>query len=527
MPEATPAKEPQTTSGEPPWAPPSLHLKQAEVTLSQARNRLVMAGRRGGKTLLEEWEAFDYGQLQGHPVGWFAPTYKILLDAWEDIQRRFGPFIRDKRESEHRLWWRSGAVLEFWSLDSGVVARSRKYKLAVIDEAGLVPQLEQRWRADIEPTLMDLDGRGLFGSTPNLVSPDFVTFFNRGTPPSREWASFRWSTLDNPYLPANVGERIKELERQGVPSWIIAQEYHAIPAESDRSFFRKSDLELHRRDHVRPPSRRGKLDVRPEVYGQRFDIIKRGDRPRLAWVDDPSGATKLWCDPEPPPEVYCIGCDLGYGVGSSNTVFSIGRRSDRRKIAEYAWPGVAPEEAAVLCAALGWWFRSPSGPAWVCFEANGPGEMFAKTMHDLEYPALWFERASPTDAGWAATTKKYGWRSSAESKKFLLDNFRAAMVNGRFVEPCAEALDECPSYQYDDQMRVTSLFERTKSRDDPARVKHGDRVIASALLNLCFDWTPAMPAPKQPAYPRGSYGELMGLEDLIPSGTSDKPRWVG
>lgn len=521
MPAETLASPDQTTS-EPLWHPPKLHKFQWMAFQSKARNRTVMAGRRGGKTLLEECEAFDAGQLRGLPVGWFSPTYKILLDAWEDIQRRFGPFIRDKSESEHRLWWRSGAVLEFWSLDSGVIGRSRKYGLAVVDEAGLVPNLDQRWRADIEPTLLDLDGRGLFGSTPNLVGPEFTKLYARGVPANENWASFRWSSLDNPYLPANVAERIAQLRKDGVPEWIIRQEYFAEPAESDRAFFRAADIEAHKTAHGRAPVMRGSVVVPEDRVADRFAIVKAGKltegdgdtkRDLIAFRQDAGGPLRLWAKPDP-SEIHCIGADLGYGVGSSNTVFSIGNRHTRRKVAEYAWPGVTPDEAAMLCAMLGYWFAGPTGPAWICFERNGPGEVFAKRMHELEYGALWHERKGSSAIDNLALTMKYGWWNS--DKEPLLGAYRASMLDGKFINPSIPALDECQSYQYDDQMCLKSSFDRTKSRDDPARVKHGDRCIADSLLNLCFDWT-YEPVPKAPpTFAPGSYGDIFKLAERLP-----------
>lgn len=465
---------------------------------------MVRAGRRGGKTLLEEVEAFDAGQLRGQPAGWFAPTYKILLDAWEDLQRRFAPFIADKRESEHRLWWRSGAPLEFWSLDSGVIARSRKYGLAVIDEAGLVPDLAQRWRADIEPTLLDLDGRAIFASTPNLVGPDFNVLYQRGRPHGDEWASFSWSSQDNPYLPANVAERIARLRTEGVPDWIIRQEYFAEPAESDRAFFRAADIAAHQAAHGREPIERATLDVPADRYGDRFALIARRERDALRWTPDPVGPWRLW-EPRDPSDNHCIGVDLAYGVGSSNTVFSVGRMTGRRKTAEYAWPGVTPDEAAMLAAAAGAWWSGPNGPATICFERTGPGEVFAKRMQELRYPSLWYERKDASRIDHAALTRRYGWDSTAKSKEAMLGAYRAALSDGKFVNPSIAALAEALTYQYDGQMRLTSPFERS-GRDDPARVKHGDRAIADGLLNLAFDWTPEPPVAVETEWAPNTYG---------------------
>ena len=172
--------------------------------------------------------------------------------------------------------------------------------------------------------------------------------------------------------------------------------------------------------------------------------------------------------------------------------------------------------AARLAAALGIFYAGPLGPAAICFERNGPGEMFAKAMTDLQYPSLWYERKPPSAVHNNGLTMRVGWNNTQDSKEYVLGNYRGAMVDGRFINPSAASLSECGSYQYDDQMRITAPFDRTKARDDPARVKHGDRVIADALLNLCFDWTWEPPVKPGPAFEAGTYGQIFGMDKRFP-----------
>lgn len=474
-----------------------------------------MAGRRSGKTVTEVAEAGVTCIEDRGYCGWGAPNFPILRDAWRDLKAEFAPFIKQVRESEWTIEFLSGGRLECWSMDSGIVARGRKYHKFIIDEAGLVQNLALRFDAEIEPTLADYDGVLVAGSTPNLVGPDLLTWFNLGQRPDTGWASWRWSSLDNPAVASNIAKLIERSRARGVPDWLIRQEYYAEPAESDRAFFRTADLDLHRAKYGTEPYERGTLDVDTAHYVERFASIRDGKHGHLVFKRDPSGALRLWGRPDNTVQ-NCIGVDLGYGVGSSNTVFSVGERPGRRKVAEYAWPGVTPDEAAVLCAALGWWYRGPNGPATICFERNGPGELFAKRMHDLNYPNLWFERKAPSDFAYTGTTDKYGWNNNPASKEYVLGNYRAAMIGGTFTNPSLAALDECRTYIYDDQMRITSVFERTKSKDDPARVKHGDRVIADALLCLCFDWTEGPHSKPVPAFHPGTYGHLFDLEKKMP-----------
>jgi hypothetical protein len=59
------------------------HPGQERVAQHPARFRVVMCGRRWGKSACGIREACDVA-LKGQPVGWFSPSYKLALEAWRD-----------------------------------------------------------------------------------------------------------------------------------------------------------------------------------------------------------------------------------------------------------------------------------------------------------------------------------------------------------------------------------------------------------------------------------------------------------
>ena len=117
--------------------------------------------------------------LSGHPVGWFAPEYRYLSDAWRDLVRLLEPYTTRSNAAEHRLELATGGTIEMWSLDSGNAGRSRKYARAVIDEAAMTPSLLDAWNNAIRPTLSDLRGDAWFMSTPRGRN-DFWQLYQRG-----------------------------------------------------------------------------------------------------------------------------------------------------------------------------------------------------------------------------------------------------------------------------------------------------------------------------------------------------------
>lgn len=191
-----------------------------------------MCGRRWGKSACGIREICDVA-LEGKPAGWFAPSYKLALEAWREIVDRLAPVTARVSEQDKRLELVTGGIIEVWTLDTPDPARGRKYSLVVIDEAGIVRDLLEVWQAAIRPTLVDLKGRALILGTPKGRRHGFVVLFNRGLGDDADWQSFRAPTLENPYIPA---EEV-ELARKELPPEIFAQEFEGIPTDDGANPF--------------------------------------------------------------------------------------------------------------------------------------------------------------------------------------------------------------------------------------------------------------------------------------------------
>lgn len=186
---------------------PSLYPAQQRVKQHSRRYNVLCWGRRAGKTTYGADRVVEVAVAQGQPYGWFAPNYKILDPVWEYFKTLFDPITVAKDEQRHFIKLVTGGSLECWSMDSGIVARSRKYKKVSIDEAAFTPNLLSRWEKEIEPTLVDYAGSADFYSTPDGHN-DFETLFNYA-PTKPDWASFRVPSWENPHLPQEERERVR------------------------------------------------------------------------------------------------------------------------------------------------------------------------------------------------------------------------------------------------------------------------------------------------------------------------------
>jgi len=176
-----------------------------------------------------------HAALQGKPVAWFAPNYRLLSDVWQELQTILQPILARPNQQERRLELHGGGVVEMWSLDSPDSGRGRAYAVVVIDESALVPNLEQAWQQTIRPMLTDYVGQAWFLSTPKGMNY-FKTLFNLGQDPERtDWASWQMPTSENPFIePGEIASARLDLTESA-----FNQEYLAMFVNWEGSVFRR------------------------------------------------------------------------------------------------------------------------------------------------------------------------------------------------------------------------------------------------------------------------------------------------
>lgn len=205
---------------------PKLHSSQAQVVAQSKRFNVLECGRRFGKTKLGINLAIETAAAV-NPVGWFAPSYKYVVEVWEEILAAVRPITEKVDTQQKRIKLLGGGVIECWSLDAPDAGRSRKYKRVIIDEAGIVRDLQQCWQQAIRPTLTDYIGDAWFLGTPKGRN-FFHQMFARGESGNDpDWKSWRLPTISNPF----ISKKEVEAARRDMPESAFAQEYLGIPAD--------------------------------------------------------------------------------------------------------------------------------------------------------------------------------------------------------------------------------------------------------------------------------------------------------
>jgi len=199
----------------------NLHPGQIQIKTEAKRFNVVCCGRRWGKSEFATDLLCD-SVLDGFPMGYFTPTYKLLDGTYRECLSILEPVIVRKKEHQF-IEIVGGGRIEFWSLENELAGRSRKYKKVIVDEAAFTKNLWKVWTESIRATLTDMRGDAWFLSTPKGKN-DFYKLFMRGKDPlETSWASWQMSTYTNPYInPEEVDEAKKDL-----PEAAFKQEYLA------------------------------------------------------------------------------------------------------------------------------------------------------------------------------------------------------------------------------------------------------------------------------------------------------------
>lgn len=212
--------------------PESLDWQQAVMDEAERFNA-VNVGRRAGKTTLGEILCADKSTLP-YPVGWFSPTYKMLIDVWRNALDAFAPIISRKNATERRIEFVTGGLIEFWSLENPDSVRGRRYKRVIVDEAAMVPSLMDVWNFVLRPTLADWLGDAWFLSTPKGRN-GFWQLWQMGQDDAMpDWMSWQMPSTVNPKVPASEFEAM----RLAMPERIYAQEILAQFLEDAGGVFR-------------------------------------------------------------------------------------------------------------------------------------------------------------------------------------------------------------------------------------------------------------------------------------------------
>jgi phage terminase large subunit-like protein len=208
------------------------HAGQLEVHNSDARFKVLSAGRRWGKTRLGVNECLDVA-AQGGRAWWVSPSYKTSEVGWRPLRQ----ITRKIPGAEIRLVDRvvnfpGGGFVAVRSADNPDSLRGEGLDFVVMDECAFMQK--EAWTEAIRPALSDRQGKVLFISTPKGRNW-LWEIYQRGVSGEEGWQSWTFPTANNPFI---AKEEIEAAKRD-LPEMIFRQEYLAEFIDDAGGVFRR------------------------------------------------------------------------------------------------------------------------------------------------------------------------------------------------------------------------------------------------------------------------------------------------
>lgn len=241
-----------------------LHPRQMDVYRSGSRFRVVVAGRRWGKTALARLLMITRAKKRKSKIWYVAPTYKMAkqimwVDLLEAIPRRW---IRKINETTLAITLVNGTRIELKGADKADSLRGVGVDFLVLDE--FQDMDEETWTKVLRPTLADRRGHAIFIGTPKAYNYLYELYKKGQDETNVErnlWQSWQFPTITSPFIP------ISEIEaaRADMDEKSFKQEFEAsFETMSGRVYY-----PFDRSEHV------GSFDFNPKLpiwVGMDFNI---------------------------------------------------------------------------------------------------------------------------------------------------------------------------------------------------------------------------------------------------------------
>ena len=268
-----------------------LHAKQMEVFRCTKRFRVVVAGRRWGKTALSRVLIIRAARTPRCRIWYVAPTYKMAKqifwsDLLEAIPKKWIPKIN---ETYLAITLVNKTKIELKGADKPDSLRGVGINFLVLDE--FQDMAPETWSRVLRPTLSDTRGSAIFIGTPKAYNYlyDLYKLGQRGNTYSdakgrvrgNVWASWQFPTITSPFIP----ESEIEAARHDMDEKSFKQEFEASFETMSGRVYYPFDRHLHT----------GNFPFKPELplwVGMDFNIdpmsavVMQQQRDGTLWIVD-------------------------------------------------------------------------------------------------------------------------------------------------------------------------------------------------------------------------------------------------
>jgi len=184
---------------------------QSDIFRCPDRFRVVVAGRRFGKTFLSTAELLNRALAQPDQNIWYlSPTYKASKDVcWDMLISQIPPeYITKTNETALKIDFRNGSSISLKGAEKPDNLRGRAIDFVVLDEfADMRPEA---WYEVIRPSLSGRQSQGaaLFIGTPKGRN-HFYDLYTKGVDGDDGWSAYQYTTIEGGNVPPSEIESAK------------------------------------------------------------------------------------------------------------------------------------------------------------------------------------------------------------------------------------------------------------------------------------------------------------------------------
>jgi len=196
---------------------------QSDIFVSPERFRVVVAGRRFGKTFLSTAELLHRALRKPDQNVWYvAPTHRAARDiCWDMLTQQIPPeYIAKTNETMLSINIKNGSTISLKGAEKHDNLRGRSLDFVVLDEfADMRPEA---WFEVIRPSLSDRQGGALFIGTPKGRN-HFYDLYGKGVDRDDGWRAYQYTTIEG----GNVAPSEIESAKADLDERTFTQEYEA------------------------------------------------------------------------------------------------------------------------------------------------------------------------------------------------------------------------------------------------------------------------------------------------------------
>ena len=200
-----------------------LSSPQNEVINNKSRFRVLITGRRFGKTFLAINELAKFASQSNKKVWYVAPSYRQAKSiCWNDLKDRLikHKWVKNINNSDLTITLRNNSRISLRGADNENSLRGIGLDFLVMDEFADIHK--QAWYEVLRPTLSDTEGHALFCGSPRGFGNWSYELFKLAET-NTDWKSFKFTTLQ--------GEQVSEEEinqaKEDLDTRTFQQEYEA------------------------------------------------------------------------------------------------------------------------------------------------------------------------------------------------------------------------------------------------------------------------------------------------------------